>query len=171
MSPMSVVPGASAVKSCSSEIGDVVLAPVGLRQAGVPRLKDVASRRADGPARLHARRSGRPRSKTSGRARRLALGVQLLGVDEHVWRPGRFGAGREVTCMVDLTRHANGQVNARMLGPGAWGAPGRRTPAGSQPGTAARLPGPRQSGGLSRCWVGGDVHVSSPISRLLDLWT
>jgi hypothetical protein len=27
-------------------------------------------------------------------------GVESLGVDEHIWRPGRFGAGREVTCMV-----------------------------------------------------------------------
>lgn len=42
-------------------------------------------------------------------------GVSALGVDEHVWRPGKFGAGREVTCMVDLTRDGNGQVRARLL--------------------------------------------------------
>ncbi|WP_161387642.1 helix-turn-helix domain-containing protein, partial [Enterococcus hirae] len=42
-------------------------------------------------------------------------GVVALGVDEHVWRPGRFGAGRDVTCMVDLTRDAAGQVRARLL--------------------------------------------------------
>jgi len=42
-------------------------------------------------------------------------GVSALGVDEHVWRPGRFGAGREVTCMVDLSRDANGHVRARLL--------------------------------------------------------
>jgi hypothetical protein len=42
-------------------------------------------------------------------------GVESLGVDEHVWRPGKFGAGREVTCMVDLSRDANGQVRARLL--------------------------------------------------------
>jgi len=33
-------------------------------------------------------------------------GVETLGVDEHVWRPGRFGGGRDVTVMVDLTRGA-----------------------------------------------------------------
>jgi transposase len=37
-------------------------------------------------------------------------GVESLGVDEHIWRPGKFGAGREVTCMVDLSRDSNGQV-------------------------------------------------------------
>ena len=58
-------------------------------------LKVEARRRADDPQRL--------------------AGVGSLGVDEHVWRPGRFGAGREVTCMVDLTRDANGQVRARLL--------------------------------------------------------
>lgn len=58
-------------------------------------LKVEAHRRADDPARL--------------------AGVTALGVDEHVWRPGKFGAGREVTCMVDLTRDANGQVRARLL--------------------------------------------------------
>jgi transposase len=42
-------------------------------------------------------------------------GVIALGVDEHVWRPGKFGQGREVTCMVDLTRDAAGQVRARLL--------------------------------------------------------
>ncbi len=58
-------------------------------------LKVEARRRADDPSRL--------------------VGVESLGVDEHVWRPGKFGAGREVTCMVDLTRDANGQVRARLL--------------------------------------------------------
>jgi len=58
-------------------------------------LKVEAARRADDPNRL--------------------AGVSALGVDEHVWRPGRFGAGREVTCMVDLTRGQNGQVRARLL--------------------------------------------------------
>jgi hypothetical protein len=52
-------------------------------------------RRADSPDRLH--------------------GVESLGVDEHIWRPGKSGQGREVTCMVDLTRNANGQVRARLL--------------------------------------------------------
>jgi transposase len=45
---------------------------------------------------------------------RLA-GVTALGVDEHVWRPGKFGQGREVTGMVDLTRDADGKVRARLL--------------------------------------------------------
>jgi transposase len=45
---------------------------------------------------------------------RLA-GVSALGVDEHVWRPGRFGAGRDVTGMVDLSRHQRGRVRARLL--------------------------------------------------------
>jgi transposase len=58
-------------------------------------LKVEAQRRADDPDRLR--------------------GVESLGVDEHIWRPGKFGAGREVTCMVDLTRDANGQVRARLL--------------------------------------------------------
>jgi transposase len=31
-------------------------------------------------------------------------GVAALGVDERVWRAGRYGAGRDVTVMVDLTR-------------------------------------------------------------------
>jgi len=42
-------------------------------------------------------------------------GVTALGVDEHVWRPGKFGAGREVACMVDLTRDQNGEVGVRLL--------------------------------------------------------
>jgi len=58
-------------------------------------LKLEARRRADDPERL--------------------TGVESLGVDEHIWRPGKFGAGREVTCMVDLTRDANGKVRARLL--------------------------------------------------------
>ncbi len=52
-------------------------------------------------------------------------GVESLGVDEHVWRPGRFGAGREVTCLVDLSRGKNGQVRARLLDL----VPGRSGPA------------------------------------------
>lgn len=58
-------------------------------------LKVEAWRRADDPQRL--------------------AGVESLGVDEHVWRPGRFGQGREVTCMVDLSRDGNGHVRARLL--------------------------------------------------------
>jgi transposase len=58
-------------------------------------LKVEARRRADHPDRL--------------------TGVESLGVDEHIWRPGKFGQGREVTCMVDLTRDAHGQVRARLL--------------------------------------------------------
>ena len=41
--------------------------------------------------------------------------VDSLGVDEHVWRPGRFGAGRDVTVMVDLTRGPDGTMRARLL--------------------------------------------------------
>ena len=58
-------------------------------------LKVEARRRADDPRRL--------------------AGVESLGVDEHVWRPGRLGQGREVTCMLDLSRDAHGQVRARLL--------------------------------------------------------
>ena len=43
-------------------------------------------------------------------------GVEVLGVDEHIWRPSRVGdANRAVTGMVDLTRDANGQLHARLL--------------------------------------------------------
>ena len=55
---------------------------------------------------------------------RLA-GVSALGVDEHVWRPGRFGAGRDVTGMVDLSRDQHGRVRARLLDL----VPGRSGPA------------------------------------------
>lgn len=48
--------------------------------------------------------------------------VDSLGVDEHVWRPGKFGAGRDVTVMVDLTRGPDGILRARLLDM----APGRR---------------------------------------------
>ncbi len=41
-------------------------------------------------------------------------GVAVLGVDEHVWRPGRRG-GRDATCMVDLTRAEDGLLRARLL--------------------------------------------------------
>jgi hypothetical protein len=42
-------------------------------------------------------------------------GVAALGVDEHVWRPGRYGAGRDVTVMVDLTQASDGRLRARLL--------------------------------------------------------
>jgi transposase len=45
---------------------------------------------------------------------RLA-GVRTLGVDEHVWRPGRRGHDRAVTAMVDLTRDEHGCLHARLL--------------------------------------------------------
>ncbi len=34
-----------------------------------------------------------------------------MGVDEHVWRPGRYGADRDVTVMVDLTRGPDGRLH------------------------------------------------------------
>lgn len=50
-----------------------------------------------------------------GRPGRLT-GVRTLGVDEHIWRPGRFRTGeRAVTSMVDLTRDADGRLQARLL--------------------------------------------------------
>jgi transposase len=58
-------------------------------------VKVEATRRADRPGRLD--------------------GVATLGVDEHVWRPGRYGAGREVTVMVDLTRGRDGRLRSRLL--------------------------------------------------------
>jgi transposase len=43
-------------------------------------------------------------------------GVEVLGVDEHIWRPSRVGdAHRAVTGMVDLTRDPHGQLHARLL--------------------------------------------------------
>jgi transposase len=45
---------------------------------------------------------------------RLA-GVKTLGVDEHIWRRGAYGADRAVTAMVDLTRDAEGCLRARLL--------------------------------------------------------
>jgi transposase len=43
-------------------------------------------------------------------------GVQVLGVDEHVWKPSRVGdKDRAVTGMVDLTRDVHGQLHARLL--------------------------------------------------------
>jgi transposase len=43
-------------------------------------------------------------------------GVRTLGVDEHIWRPGRYRANeRAVTGMVDLTRDAEGRLHARLL--------------------------------------------------------
>jgi transposase len=51
----------------------------------------------------------------TSRAERFG-GVKTLGVDEHIWRPGRFRAGeRAVTAMVDLTRDADGRLHARLL--------------------------------------------------------
>ena len=52
-------------------------------------------------------------------------GVEVLGVDEHIWRPSRIGdAQRAVTGMVDLTRDAHGQLHARLLdvAPGRTGS-------------------------------------------------
>jgi transposase len=54
-------------------------------------------------------------------SRRLAdqarlAGVEVLGVDEHIWRPSRIGdKDRAVTGMVDLTRDTHGQLHARLL--------------------------------------------------------
>lgn len=43
-------------------------------------------------------------------------GVRTLGVDEHIWRPGRYRNNeRAVTSMVDLTRDADGRLHARLL--------------------------------------------------------
>jgi transposase len=56
---------------------------------------------------------GEARHRTS-RPERLR-GVRTLGVDEHVWRPGRFGTDRAVTAMVDLTRDEQGRLWARLL--------------------------------------------------------
>lgn len=53
--------------------------------------------------------------RRTGNPGRLS-GVKTLGVDEHIWRPGRFRAGeRAVTAMVDLTRDEQGQLHARLL--------------------------------------------------------
>lgn len=53
-------------------------------------------------------------------------GVKTLGVDEHIWRPGRFRHNeRAVTAMVDLTRDADGRLHARLLDV----VPGRSGPA------------------------------------------
>jgi transposase len=41
--------------------------------------------------------------------------VKTLGVDEHIWRPGRIGQDRAVTIMVDLTRDQDGCLHARLL--------------------------------------------------------
>ena len=44
------------------------------------------------------------------------IGVDTLGVDEHIWRPSRIGsADRAVTGMVDLTRDSRGVLHARLL--------------------------------------------------------
>ncbi len=43
-------------------------------------------------------------------------GVEVLGVDEHFWRPSRVGdKDRAVTGMVDLTRDPHGQLHAGLL--------------------------------------------------------
>jgi transposase len=43
-------------------------------------------------------------------------GVEVLGVDEHIWRPSRVGdRDRAVTSMVDLTRCPDGCLHARLL--------------------------------------------------------
>ena len=46
---------------------------------------------------------------------RRLVGVDTLGVDEHIWRPRHRGAGRAVTAMVDLTRDQHGRLHARLL--------------------------------------------------------
>jgi transposase len=54
-------------------------------------------------------------ARRTDRPGRLA-GVRTLGVDEHIWRPGRYRAGeRAVTAMVDLTRDNDGRLHARLL--------------------------------------------------------
>ena len=69
---------------------------------------------------------------------RLA-GVETLGVDEHIWRPGRIGsADRAVTGMVDLTRDEHGGLHARLLDV----VPGR---SGTAYADLARRPSPRRS--------------------------
>jgi len=81
-------------------------------------------------------------------------GVDTLGVDEHVWRPGRFGTGRDVTVMVDLTR-----------------GPASGKPATARPGSRLCLPGspacsaPRSSSSLP---AAGSSFVS-PILRAYRL--
>jgi len=47
-------------------------------------------------------------------ARRVARPGRL-GVGEHVWRPGRYGADPDVTVMVNLTRGADGRLRCRLL--------------------------------------------------------
>jgi transposase len=39
----------------------------------------------------------------------------MLGVDEHIWRPSLKHRDRAVTVMVDLTRDAQGRLQARLL--------------------------------------------------------
>ncbi|MDQ1538100.1 MAG: transposase [Actinomycetota bacterium] len=69
-------------------------------------------------------------------------GVRTLGVDEHIWRPGRYRANRRaVTAMVDLTRDAGGRLHARLLDV----APGR-------------------SGAVYAGWLGQQGTSSSPAS-------
>jgi transposase len=54
-------------------------------------------------------------AERTSRPGRLA-GVRTLGVDEHIWRPGRYRNNeRAVTSMVDLTRDAAGRLHARLL--------------------------------------------------------
>lgn len=74
---------------------------------------DTTVRRTGWVAHLVARREGRGRFSVA-RPGRLD-GVIALSVEEHVWRPGRFGSGRGVTVMVDLTRGADGVLWARLL--------------------------------------------------------
>lgn len=75
-------------------------------------------------------------------------GVEVLGVDEHLWHhvstkpAGEGGRGpKELTGMVDLTRDATGRVRARLLDlvPGA--GPRRHTQTGSRSGTRRSAPG------------------------------
>ena len=46
---------------------------------------------------------------------RRLVGVDTLGVDEHIWRPRHRGSDRAVTAMVDLTRDQHGSLHARLL--------------------------------------------------------
>ncbi|MGH3966992.1 MAG: transposase, partial [Mycobacterium sp.] len=58
------------------------------------------------------------RAEATGRTSRPGRlnGVRTLGVDEHIWRPGRYRQNeRAVTSMVDLTRDADGRLHARLL--------------------------------------------------------
>ncbi len=69
------------------------------------------------------------RGAAPGRRPDSAAGGRVARRRRAVWRPGRFGAGREVTCMVDLSRNTNGQVR-RVCSTWCYIAPARLTPGG-----------------------------------------